>query len=127
MKIATTIAPWLTVSNGRDAIAFYKNAFDAIETYYLEVPDGGIIARLSINGAEFWISGGATEISKESIGGETIRMILTIHNPDEIFVKALNAGAIEVYPIGEDHGWRLGRLEDPFGLHWEIGYPLADQ
>jgi len=36
----------------------------------------------------------------------------------------LKAGAKEVFPIGEDHGWKLGRLVDPFGLHWEIGHPV---
>lgn len=33
-------------------------------------------------------------------------------------------GAVEVYPVTEEHGWRLGRVEDPFGHHWEIGKPL---
>ncbi|MBV9884989.1 MAG: VOC family protein, partial [Acidobacteria bacterium] len=32
--------------------------------------------------------------------------------------------ATQVYAVGEDHGWRIGRLIDPFGLHWEIGHPL---
>jgi len=38
--------------------------------------------------------------------------------------RALAAGASEIFPVGEGHGWRLGRLADPFGLHWEIGHPL---
>jgi PhnB protein len=28
-------------------------------------------------------------------------------------------------PVKEDYGWRLGRVVDPFGHHWEIGRPLA--
>jgi PhnB protein len=24
----------------------------------------------------------------------------------------------------EGHGWRVGRIADPFGYHWEIGRPL---
>jgi PhnB protein len=27
--------------------------------------------------------------------------------------------------VGEEHGWRLGRIEDLFGHHWEIGKPLG--
>ena len=38
---------------------------------------------------------------------------------------ALAAGAEEVFPVGEEHGWRLGRLIDPMGLHWEIGKMLS--
>jgi PhnB protein len=124
-SIRTTIAPWLTVQNGEKAVAFYKTAFDAVETYRLDTPDGSIV-KLSVNGAEFWISGGSENASNVQLGGESIRMILTIDDPDGLFAKALKAGASEVFPVGEDHGWRLGRLVDPFGLHWEIGYPLAD-
>jgi PhnB protein len=128
-EIKTSIAPWLSVSNSIKAVDFYKSAFNAAETYRLDVP-GGVIARLSVNGAEFWVSDGGpeTENSKpEQVGGDTIRMILTIANPDELFQQALKAGATEIFPIGEGHGWRLGRLADPFGLHWEIGHPLSEE
>ena len=124
-SIRTTIAPWLTVPNGEKAVAFYKTAFDAVETYRLDTPDGSIV-KLSVNDAEFWISGGSENTSNVHLGGDSIRMILTVDDPDGVFAKALKAGASEVFPVGEDHGWRLGRLVDPFGLHWEIGYPLAD-
>jgi len=123
--IRTTIAPWLTLQNGERAVSFYKTAFDAVEIYRLETPDG-LIVQLSVNGAEFWVSGGADNASNAQIpGGDSIRMILTVNDPDAVFGKALKAGATEVFPIGEEHGWRLGRLIDPFGLHWEIGYQLS--
>ncbi|SRR6266498_1291362 len=127
-SILTTIAPWLTVQNGAKALQFYKAAFDAKETYRLEIPEGGLVVRLSIDGAEFWLSSNSAEnrdSDAQAVGGGTIRMILTINNPDALFTKALKAGASEVFPVGEEHGWRLGRLIDPFGLHWEIGHPLS--
>jgi PhnB protein len=129
-SMATSIAPWLTLRNCVSAVDFYKKAFDAIEVYRLETPDGGLVAKLSINGAEFWLSNGNNEKNNsnpESVGGETIRMILTVPDPYPIFEKAIQAGATEVFPIGEDYGWRLGRLVDPFGLHWEIGHPLPSR
>jgi len=55
----------------------------------------------------------------------SIRMILTVPDPDTVFAQALQAGASEIFPVGEDYGWRLGRLMDPFGHHWEIGHPLT--
>jgi PhnB protein len=42
----------------------------------------------------------------------------------KFFSQALNAGASKVFPVGEEHEWRVGRLVDPFGLHWEIGCPV---
>ncbi len=124
--IATSLAPWLTVRDGIKAVDFYKSAFGAVETYRLQTPDGGLVVKLSVDGAEFWVSGesGDNDHSKETVGCDTVRMILTVANPDALFAQALKAGAQEIFPVAEDYGWRLGRLADPFGLHWEIGHPL---
>jgi PhnB protein len=122
-----SIAPWLSVRNGAHAVTFYKSAFGAIQVYRMEDPGGGVVARLSVHGAEFWVSAEAPEhanFSPDPLGGGSVRMILTVPDPDAVFAAALKAGASEVFPVGEAHGWRLGRLVDPFGLHWEIGHPL---
>ena len=124
-RIITTIAPWLSVDNGSKAVHFYKSAFDAIETYRLEDPGGGLVVKLSVDGAEFWLSSGTSENNTSNNVDSPVRMILTVSNPDDLFTKALQAGATEVFPIGEEYGWRLGRLADPFGFHWEIGHPLS--
>src|SRR4051794_2939748 len=95
-SIRTSIAPWLSVQNGAEAVEFYKAAFGAIETYHLETPDGGIVVKLSVDGAEFWVSGGTSEagaLTKELPGGETVRIILTVANPEPVFAQALKAGA----------------------------------
>lgn len=126
-SVTTSIAPWLTVKDGVKAVNFYKAAFSAVETYRLQDPGGGLVVRLSIDGAEFWISSEPFEQADkdaETLGGNTIRIILTVQDPDLFFQQALKAGAKEIFPVGEGHGWKLGRLEDPFGLHWEIGHPL---
>ena len=44
--------------------------------------------------------------------------------PDAAFDRAVDAGATIVWPVRNGHGWRLGRVVDPFGHHWEIGKPL---
>jgi PhnB protein len=123
-SFACSIAPWLSVRNGAKAIQFYKAAFGATEVYRLEDPSGGVVARLSVEGAEFWLSDGSPDLGNlgpESLGGGSVRMILTVADPDAVFARALAAGAAEVFPVAEQHGWRLGRVVDPFGLHWEIG------
>jgi PhnB protein len=125
--IATSIAPWLSINNGAKAVEFYKTAFGAKETYRLEMPDGGLVVKFSVDGAEFWISADSSkdESNTEQLGGGTVRMILTVADPDRLFDQALKAGALQIFPVGEEHGWRLGRLVDPFGLHWEIGHQIA--
>jgi PhnB protein len=117
----TTLAPWLSVRNGAQALEFYKNAFGATVVYKLDTPDNSVVARLSVDGAEFWVSDGN---EPEPLGGNSVRMILTFNDPDAMFARAIKAGAKEIFPVGEEHGWRLGRLVDPFGLHWEIGKQL---
>lgn len=52
-------------------------------------------------------------------------MILTVPDPDAVFLRAIKAGALEVVPVSEEHGWRVGRVVDPFGHHWEIGRQVA--
>ena len=119
-----SIAPWLSVRDGGKAVNFYKAAFGATEVYHLDGHDGSVIVRLSVDGAEFWVSGdslGESNGSPEPVGGGTVRMILTVTDPDTVFAQAVKAGASIVFPVGEEHGWRLGRVMDPFGLHWEIG------
>jgi len=123
-----SIAPWLSVRNSARAVDFYKSAFRAIEVYRLEDPEGGVVARLSVEGAEFWLSDESPEhgnFSPESLGGGSVRMILTVPDPDAVFAAAVTAGATEVYPVSEGHGWRVGRVVDPCGHHWEIGRPLV--
>jgi PhnB protein len=111
-------------------VEFYKTAFAAAEVYRIEDPDGDVVARLSVDGAEFWLGDESPEqgsVSPESGGGPKVRMILTVPDPDAVFAQALNAGASEVNPVSEEHGWRVGRLVDPFGHHWEIGRPIPKE
>ena len=124
--ISTTIAPWLCLRGGARAVDFYKSAFGAKELFRLEGGDS-VVARLSVEGAEFWLSDESPEhhnFSPESLGGITVRIIMTVADPDAVFARAIRAGAKEVFPVGDEHGWRIGRVVDPFGHHWEIGRPL---
>jgi PhnB protein len=125
--VLTTIAPWLSVRNAARAVEFYKSAFGASEAFRME-EGGSVVARLSLDGAEFWVGDESPEhsnFSPQSLNGSSVRIILTVADPDAVFARALKAGASQVYPVGEEYGWRLGRVVDPFGHHWEIGRPLA--
>jgi PhnB protein len=119
----------LSVRNGAGAVEFYKAAFGAVETFRVEDPGGAVVSKLSVDGAEFWVADESPEhqnFSPESLNGGSVRMILTVSDPDGTFGRALAAGAREVVPVQKAYGWRLGRLVDPFGHHWEIGHPLDE-
>ncbi len=126
---ACTIAPWLSVRRSAEAVEFYKVAFGATKVYRLDGGEKGVVARLSVGGAEFWVAEESPEhgnFSPESLTGSSVRIILTVPDPDAVFAQARAAGASEVYPVSEGHGWRIGRVVDPYGHHWEIGRPLDE-
>lgn len=128
--IPISLLPWLSVEDSSLALEYYQAAFGARVVYRLEDPEGALVLRLSIEGAEFWLSGGPPgSLTTDSGKGQEgqVRMILTVPDPDTVFRQALQAGATLVFPVGEDYGWRLGRLCDPFGIHWEIGRPLGKE
>src|SRR5438445_10048922 len=106
-SVACSVAPFLSVRNGARAVEFYKAAFGAIEVYRVEDPSGAVVSRLSVDGAEFWLSDESPEhgnFSPESLGGGTVRIILTVADPDAVFRQARKAGATEVHPVAEEHG-----------------------
>ena len=131
MTEQTSVSPELSVRRGLEALEFYKAAFGAVEIYRV----GGtrenedVVAQLRVGNATFWVSDESPpnqNFSPESLGGSTVRLLLVVQDPRAVVERAVALGATEVAPAEEAHGWLLGRIEDPFGHHWEIGKPLRD-
>jgi PhnB protein len=123
-----SITPWLSVTRAARAVEFYKLAFGAREVHRVESPDGDVVSRLSVSGAEFWVADESPDhgnVSPRLPNEASVKMVLTVPDPDVVFAEAVRAGARVVYPPQDGHGWRVGRVIDPFGHHWEIGRPLA--
>ncbi len=126
MTTPTSIAPMLSVRRGAAAVEFYKAAFGAREIFRIDAPDGAVVCRMAVDAAEFWVADESPEhknFSPETLGGGTVRMVMIVDNPDASFDKAVAAGATVVTPMANNYGWRLGRVADPYGHHWEIGKP----
>jgi PhnB protein len=122
------VVPMLSVRRGAQAIEFYKAAFGAGELFRIDNAAGEVVARLSVGSAEFWVADESPEhanFSPESLGGGTVRMLLINEDPDAAFDRAVAAGATIAWPVGDRRGWRVGRIVDPFGHHWEIAKPLS--
>jgi PhnB protein len=123
--VEASVAPWLSVRDGPGAVDYYKAAFGAVERYRLEDDTGRVVvAQLAIGRADFWLQ--EDPDSSPGVGEGSVRMILTVDDPEPMFRQAVAAGATEITPVSDDHGWRIGRLADPFGHHWEVGTPLTD-
>jgi PhnB protein len=117
----------LSVRRGPAALEFYAAAFGAVVDYV--VGDEEIVAQLSIGDSIFWVSDEAPDVgnfSPETVSGCTTRLLLIGDDPDAAVERAVSAGASLVYACADAHGWRLGRVLDPFGHHWEIGRPLGE-
>ncbi len=120
----------LSVRNGRAAVEFYKTAFGAVEIFRHGGTDDleEVVAQLVIGHSAFWVEDESPpdgNFSPETVGGPTTRMLLIVDDPQVVMESAIKAGAAQVHPVGEEHGWQLGRIDDPFGHRWEIGKPLA--
>jgi PhnB protein len=120
----------LSVRNGRAAVDFYKTAFGAVEVFRHGGTDdhAEVVAQLVVGHSAFWVedeSPSDGNFSPETLGGPTTRMLLTVDDPGAVLERAVQAGAREVSPVAEEHGWVLGRIDDPFGHRWEIGKPLG--
>jgi PhnB protein len=117
----------LSVRRGTEAVDFYKTAFGATELFRVE-DSGAVVAQLAIGLSEFWVADEAPEnknFSPETLGGGTVRMVMVVEDPDAVFAQAVAAGATVVWPVADQpYGWRVGRVVDPFGHHWEIGKAL---
>lgn len=120
----TAITATLSVRDWARAVEFYKAAFGAVELH--RAPGGGV-AQLAVNGAEFWVAEESPEhqnFSPDTLGGCSVRMLLSVEDPAAVCARAVAAGAKLVYPVADSHGWRIGRVVDPAGHHWEIARQL---
>ena len=123
----SSIQPELWVDAPREAVACYEAAFRATVLHL--VGDGDdIVAQLAVGDGAFWVapSSAATKrLSPRAIDGATSRTLLVVDDPETILEQAAAAGASVTSPVGDEHGWRLGRIVDPYGHEWEIGLPTG--
>jgi len=121
--------PELWVSDGPAALAFYEQGLGAVVEHRVGgTDDTDVVAQLSVAGARFWVSTASARLrrfSPDAIGGATGRVLLIVDDPASLVAAALAAGATATSPVGDEHGWRLGRFDDPFGHQWEVGHPLV--
>lgn len=126
-----SVTPYLIVKGASDAIEFYKRAFGATELMRMPSPDGRIgHAELGIGDSKVMLADEYPEMgyrSPQSLGGAGVSLMLYLDKVDEVFARALAAGAKELQPVKDQfYGDRSGTLQDPFGHVWTIGTHVED-
>src|SRR5258708_19885317 len=113
--VKTSIAPWLSVSRATEAVDYYKAAFGAVEWYRLEDDAGKVVvAQLAIEGADFWLQEDV-DSSPESQDRRSVRMILTVDDPDAAFEQTIAPGPPQAPPVSTTPGCPLVPPPAPFG------------
>ena len=126
-RISARIEPELWVANPRAAMAFYEAAFGATTLHLIGNGDD-VVAQLAVGDAAFWISPASPTLNRMDprvIDGTTSRLLLVVNDPETVVQRAIEAGATQTSPVAQEHGWKLGRITDPFGHEWEIGKPVV--
>jgi PhnB protein len=126
-KNITTIKPFLTVKRGKEAVDFYVSAFGAIENKRFEMTENKISSVIEIENAEFYVADEEPDngnLAPDPKSSSPVRIILQTKNADKLFEKAIMLGATEICPMTTEDEWRIGKLKDPFGHIWEIGFTL---
>ncbi|RYY46023.1 MAG: VOC family protein [Chitinophagaceae bacterium] len=121
------IIPFLTVHDGKKAVDFYKQAFAANETSRYDLPGDKISAVLDIAGATIYVGDEEPEFGNLSPAKDApvpVRIVLKTMEADIFFERAIAAGAVAICPMTTEADWRMGKLKDPFGHIWELGYEL---
>jgi PhnB protein len=126
-----TATPYLTVNDASRAIDFYKRAFGAQEVMRMDGPDGKVgHAEIKIGDSVIMVADempGMGARSPQSLGGTTSGIMLYVENVDEVYKRAVSAGAhAEAQPEDQFWGDRYGRLKDPFGHNWSIATHKED-
>jgi uncharacterized glyoxalase superfamily protein PhnB len=125
-----TITAYISVRNATAALAFYIEAFDAVEVSRLVGDDGRIgHAEITIGTSKLMLADEYPEIDSvgpETRGGPTCSFTVEVRDVDASFERAVAAGAIIERPVADQfHGNRIGWLRDPFGHRWALSTPIA--
>lgn len=121
------LVPYLSVSDGATAIAFYEQAFGAEVTVGPLVMPGGLIAHaeLQIGDAAIMLADGGMPdelvATPTDVGQTTVQLMLYVDDADAVSAAAIEAGADWIRPVADDFdGRRSSKIRDPFGHTWFI-------
>lgn len=125
------VVPYLCVEGAGAAIEFYRAVFGATERMRMAEPDGRIgHAEVEIGTAVIMLSDEFPDLgvlAPKSVGGTPVTMNLYVEDVDEVYQRAIDAGATALSPVeNQFYGDRNGRFQDPFGHRWSVATHVED-
>jgi PhnB protein len=126
-----SVTPYLIIKGAAGAIDFYKRAFGATEAMRMDEPDGRIgHAEIRIGDSTVMLADEYPEMghrSPLSLGGAGVSLMIYVDRVDDVYKRAIAAGAKEVQPLKDQfYGDRSGTLQDPFGHVWTVATHIED-
>jgi PhnB protein len=126
-----TATPYLIVDGAATALEFYRKAFGATERMRFAAPGGKIgHAEITIGNSAIMLADEHPEMGyrgPQAIGGTPVSIHLYVENVDEVFPRAVAAGATALRPVADQfYGDRSGTLRDPFGHVWHVATHKED-
>ena len=125
------VVPYLCVDDASAAIDFYRLVFGATERMRMPEPDGRLgHAELEIGTAVVMLSDEFPDRGfrrPKTIGGTPVTMSVYVEHVDDVFARAVQAGATALRPVADQfYGDRTGQFEDPFGHRWSVATRIED-
>ncbi len=126
-----SVTPYLSIKGAAAAIEFYKQAFDAIELFRLNMPDGIIgHSEIQIGNSRVMIADPCDDVSfgdPKTLGGSTVGLYVYVDDVDKVYAQSVAAGAKPVNPVEDQfYGDRTGTIEDPYGHRWFLSTHKED-
>ena len=120
-----SITPSFTFKDSMKAMEFYKKAFGAkvLSVFPALTGKGVMHATIEIGNSIVMMAdeGLGPCKSAETLGDAPNTFWIYTENVDAFFKRAVQAGAKETMPVGEQFwGDRMGQLKDPFGYCWAV-------
>ena len=124
------VTPMLAVRDIRRAVSFYTTVLGFTVRGIMEGPQGPMHAELRLRDVTLMLSPESAEqqsFSANSIGRTPVTLYALVENVDDVFRRAVAAGARSVMPVADMYwGDRAGMFSDIDGNRWMIATHKAN-
>ena len=126
-----SLTPHIVVTDGAQALEFYKKAFGAQEQARILMPGTTTVMYAQMKIGDSLLMMGSEfpphALSPKNRGGTSTYLHLYLADADAAFDRAVKAGCTIKMPMSDTFwGDRYGVVEDPFGHQWSIATHTHD-